>query len=64
MVKPGAIEFGFIGLDGILYKVDRKSGLFGTLFPNNKLGSVYRLDGDIEKRWEKYKKRFLKEIKE
>lgn len=52
---------GFIGKDAILYKLDRKSGLFGTVFSNNKIGSVYKLDGDIEKRWQKYKQRFLKE---
>jgi len=50
-----------------LYPVHRHDGFLGRkvhhgrLFSNNKFGSIYKLDGDIEKRWEKYKKRFRKE---
>ena len=52
---------GIIDKDGALHKFDRKTGIYGRLFPNNKFGSIYKLDGDIEERWEKYKKRFRKE---
>lgn len=57
----GVVVDGFIDRDGTLHKFNRETGIYGRLFNNNKFGSIYKLDGDIEKRWEKYKKRFLKE---
>lgn len=57
----GVVVDGFIDRDGTLHKFNRETGIYGRLFNNNKFGSIYKLDGDTEKRWEKYKKRFLKE---
>lgn len=31
---------GFIDRDGALHKFDRKTGIYGRLFPNKKFGSI------------------------
>ena len=56
----GARVDGFVGENGVLHKINKETGVYGTLFTDNKFGSIFKLDGDIELRWQKYKKRFLR----
>lgn len=51
---------GFIGDNGVLHKINKETGIYGTLFTDNNFGSIFKLDGDIELRWQKYKNRFLR----